>query len=88
MILEPYQYSVIAGLILVALELTTGTFIFFGFGLGALLVSLVEFLRGDYSVGADLLIFAVGSAAAFMILRKFFGTRADTKVAHKDINQY
>ena len=87
--MEYYQLSIIAGIILIIIEMITLTFIFLGFGIGAFAVSLVQFLSGDFSLGRDSIVFALFSLISILIFRKLFkGNNDEKKLMEEDINQY
>ena len=79
---------VIAGVALAVLEVITPGFYFLGFAIGAVLTgALVGFGVLGANVPLMVLVFAVLSVAAFLILRRVVGvTKHQTKVWTKDIN--
>ena len=87
--MEYYQITIIAGIVLIILEMVTLTFIFLGLGFGAFAVSLVQFLFGDLSLGRDSVVFALFSLISILIFRKLFkGNNDEKKLMEEDINQY
>ena len=79
---------VVFGVALGVLEVLVPGFIFLGFAIGAVLVGVlvgIGLLGG--SVAWLVLVFAVLSLAAFLVLRRVVGvTKVQTKVWDKDIN--
>jgi len=87
--MEYYQLSIIAGIILIIIEMITLTFIFLGFGIGAFAVSMIQFLLDDFSIGRDSIVFAVFSLISIVIFRKLFKSNSDQKkLMEEDVNQY
>jgi membrane protein implicated in regulation of membrane protease activity len=87
--MEYYQLSIIAGIILIIIEMITLTFIFLGFGIGAFAVSMIQFLLDDVSIGRDSIVFAVFSLISIVIFRKLFKSNSDQKkLMEEDVNQY
>ena len=71
------------------MELLLPGFIFLGFSIGALAVTLLLLLNGGLVSGVPpiLLVFAVLSLAAWLALRRIFGTRkGQVKTFDRDIN--
>lgn len=79
---------VVAGVLLGAAEVLLPGFIFLGFAVGAVLTGVliaVGLLGGNVAV--TVLVFAVGSLAAWYGMRRFLGTReGQVKIWHSDIN--
>ena len=87
--MEYYQLSIIAGIILIIIEMITLTFIFLGFGIGAFAVSMIQFLLDDFLIGRDSIVFAVTSLISIVIFRKLFKSNSDQKkLMEEDVNQY
>ena len=87
--MEYYQITIIIGIALIILEMITLTFIFFGLALGALAVSITQFLLGDFSIGKDSVVFALLSLISILIFREYFNGNNDVnKLIDEDINQY
>jgi membrane protein implicated in regulation of membrane protease activity len=55
--MEIYQITFTAAIILVILEMLTGTFVLLGFGLGAFFVGSIQFLFDGLSFNRDILFF-------------------------------
>ncbi len=88
-VMEIYQISITAAIVLVILEMLTGTFILLGFGFGALFVGIVQFVFNGLSINRDLLVFAIVSLISIYLLRRFFKSISDQKkLIEDDINQY
>ena len=88
-VMEFYQISITVAIVLVILEMLTGTFILLGFGFGALFVGIVQFLLNGLSVNRDLSVFAIISLISIYLLRRFFKSNSDEKkLIEEDINQY
>jgi hypothetical protein len=87
--MEMYQISIIAGIVLVIIELFTFTFIFIGFGIAMFTVSIVQFFLDGLSVNRDLMIFALVSLISIFAIRTIFKKQSDQKkLVEDDINQY
>jgi membrane protein implicated in regulation of membrane protease activity len=87
--MEMYQISIIAGIVLVIIELFTFTFIFLGLGIAMLAVSVVQFFFDGLSVNRDLMIFAIVSLISIVAIRKIFKKQSDQKnLLEDDVNQY
>ncbi len=86
--MDAYQITFIVAFVLAMAELLTGAFIFLGLAVGALVVALLQWTAGSYSVNRDLLVFVVVSTAAFVVLRKVFARKADQQEAKDDVNRY
>lgn len=83
-----YQWTLAAAILLLALEIVTGTFLLLGFGIGLLPVAFLHFVTEEIRWGRDIGLFAVVSAIAFVLLRKFFLKKGDSAEALGDINKY
>ena len=87
--METYQISIIAGIVLVIIELFTFTFIFIGLGIAMFAVSIVQFFFDGLSVNRDLMIFAIVSLISIIAIRKIFKKQSDQNLPTiDDINQY
>ena len=87
--METYQISIIAGIVLVIIELFTFTFIFIGLGIAMFAVSIVQFFFDGLSVNRDLMIFAIVSLISIVAIRKIFKKQSDQNLpTNDDINQY
>jgi len=76
------------GIVLGILEIIVPGFIFLGFAIGAVAVGLIVAQWGALSLPWALLIFAVASVGAWLLLRQIFGVRAgQKKVWDRDINE-
>ena len=86
-VMEFYQISITVAIVLVILEMLTGTFILLGFGFGVLFVGIVQFLLNGLSVNRDLLVFAIISLISIYLLRRFFKSNSDEKkLIEEEIN--
>ena len=84
-----WQISLLVALGLGVVELVTGSFVFLGFAIGMVATSLAQALTGRFDVNRDLLIFALSAIVAFVVIRRLFRRRDDTRVAERDdINRY
>ena len=84
-----FQVSIIAGIVLLILEMFTITYIFLGMSIGSFVVAGVQFLFDGLSFNRDLMIFAVVSSVAIFLIRKIFMKRSDqNKIIEDDVNQY
>lgn len=85
---ELYQWTLFLALIFVVIEMLTGTFLFLGFAFGTLPLVFIHYSTEEIKLGSDLAVFSVVSAISFVLLRKFFRNRHDSKTVGQDINQY
>ncbi len=77
----------VAGLVLGVLEILAPGYIFLGFAIGAVLTGAVAALGLTASLPLLLLIFAVASVVAWLVLRKVMGVReGQVKIWDRDIN--
>lgn len=86
--LHPFELALLAAVVLLILEVFTGTFVFLSFCLGSLSVAGAEFMTGTFALGRDSLLFGTISALAIIALRKLFGRSGDAKRPNGDINDY
>lgn len=87
--MEMFQISIIVGIVLLILEMFTTTYIFLGMSIGSFVVAGVQFLFDGLSFNRDLMIFAVVSSVAILLIRKIFMKRSDqNKMIEDDVNQY
>lgn len=78
-----------AGVVLAILEVVVSGYVLLGFAVGAVLTGVLIWagLLGP-SLSVMLLVFALASLGAWLILRKIFGLPKDNvKIIHHDINQ-
>ncbi len=85
----PYKISIIIALLFAIIEITTGTFIFMGFSIGVLVVAIIEFIAGNFSMGREIVVFSISSLIAVIVLRKIFrGKNDQSSLRDDDINMY
>ncbi|MEZ5798881.1 MAG: hypothetical protein R3D63_16270 [Paracoccaceae bacterium] len=78
---------VVLGFVLGILEVIVPGFIFLGFAIGAVLTGVVAGLELTGSLPLLILIFAVASVVAWLVLRRLMGVRENqVKVWDRDIN--
>ncbi|NGM44324.1 hypothetical protein G5B31_02095 [Rhodobacter sp. SGA-6-6] len=78
---------VVLGFLLGILEIIAPGYIFLGFAIGAVLTAVVAALGLTTSLPLLLLIFAVASVVAWLVLRKVMGVReGQVKIWDRDIN--
>lgn len=78
---------VVLGFLLGILEILAPGYIFLGFAIGAVLTGAVAALGLTTSLPVLLLVFAVASVIAWLVLRKVMGVReGQVKVWKRDIN--
>ena len=78
---------VVLGFLLGILEIIAPGYIFLGFAIGAVLTGAVAALGLTASLPLLLLIFAVASVVAWLVLRKVMGVReGQVKIWDRDIN--
>ncbi len=78
-----------AGIVLLIIEVFAPGFVFLGFGVGAIAVALILAIGGGLvtSLPVALLIFAVCSLVAWLVMRKLAGERkGQIKIWDTDIN--
>ncbi len=78
-----------AGIVLLIIEVFAPGFVFLGFGVGAIAVALILAIGGGLvaSLPVALLIFAVCSLVAWLVMRKLAGERkGQVKIWDTDIN--
>lgn len=89
--MEPYQLSLVLAFALAVVELLTFTFIFLSFALSLIVISILQYLTGEFSVNRDILVFAIFSIFFTIVFRKFFKGGKDQKsLSDKDddVNLY
>lgn len=75
--------------ILIICEIFTLTLICLGFAAGTLCVAIVQFLTSSFSLSRDVIVFAIGSFVAIVILRTYFRSKSDqTLLTDDDVNKY
>ncbi|UWQ73386.1 NfeD family protein [Leisingera sp. M658] len=76
-----------AALVLAILEVLVPGFVFLGFAIGAAAVSLLLLAGAGFGLPPLLLIFAVLSLAAWLVMRRFFALpKGQVKTFNHDIN--
>lgn len=78
-----------AGVVLAILEVVVSGYVLLGFAVGAVVTGVLTWagLLGT-SLSVMLLVFALASLGAWLVLRKVFGLPKDNvKIIHHDINQ-
>lgn len=86
---QPWLW-IAAGIVLLILEVVVSGFILLGFGVGALIVGLLLVFGGNLiaSLPIALLVFAVSSLVAWIVIRKLVGVRkGQVKIWDTDINE-
>jgi membrane protein implicated in regulation of membrane protease activity len=86
--MDAYQITFLVALALAMVELVTGAFLFLGMALGAAAVACVQWATAGFALNRDLLIFAIVSVLAFLVLRKLFARPADQEESPDDVNRY
>ncbi len=89
--MEPYKISLVLAFALAVVELLTITFIFLSFALSLIVISILQYLTGEFSVNRDIFIFAVFSIFFTIVFRKFFkGDKDQKSLSDKDddVNLY
>lgn len=88
MIWEIWWIWVAAGLGLAILEVLVPGFVFLGFAVGAMVVGVLIAVGLAFALAWSLLVFAVISVVAWVILRRVFGIRqGQRKTFDRDINE-
>ena len=76
-----------AALVLAILEVVMPGYIFLGFAVGAAVVGVIMWLGWAPGLALALVVFAVASLIAYLVVRKVFGLRGgQVKVWDRDIN--
>ena len=86
--MELYQITIALALVMAAIEIFTSTFLFLGFGVGFLALVPFYMATGTVEIGRDAVVFGVATMISFVVFRKLFHHRGDTKSSAKDVNQY
>ena len=85
---QAWWFWICFGLVLGILEILLPGFILLGFGLGAVMTGLIILSGIVMSLPQILLVFAVFSLGAWLLLKKFFRTEhGSTKTFDHDINE-
>lgn len=88
MSLELYQITLALALLMVVIEIFTGSFLFLGFGVGLVVLAPIYYFTGEFLIGRDAIVFSISSLIAFVVFRKVFHHKGDTQETKKDVNQY
>ncbi|MFZ9893803.1 MAG: NfeD family protein [Burkholderiaceae bacterium] len=86
--IELYQWTLAVAILLVVLEMLTGTFLLLGCAIGLIPVVLFHYGSSEIHWARDLSVFSIVSAVAFVGLRKFFLKPNDNSSTEADINKY
>lgn len=88
MLWEIWWVWIAAALVLAIFEMFTAGFVFVGFALGAAVVGVLLALGVSIALAWALVVFAIVSVAAWVILRAAFGVRrGQRQTFHRDINE-
>lgn len=90
MLWQEWWVWIVGGIVLAVLELLAPAFVLLGFSVGALITGgLIYFGIVGGSLPMLLLVFALTSLVAWIVMRKIFGLRrGQVKIWHKDINDH
>jgi membrane protein implicated in regulation of membrane protease activity len=88
MAFQPFEVAMAMAILVLALEMLTGAFVFLSFSTALFAVTGAEVFFRDFSFKRDVLIFATVSVATFIGLRLAFRTKGDTMITKNDINDY
>lgn len=89
MSIQPYQVTILVGLLLAIVELTTTTFFFLGLAVGVLSDALLQFALGNFSASRDVVAASVFSLVAVMAFRRKLRRKGDQAPQRQgDVNQY
>ena len=83
-----YQITFAIALLMLALEIFSGTFLFLGFSIALALLAVVHFFTAEFSFGRDVSLVAAIAAISFFLLRKYFHKSGDAMNASEDVNKY
>jgi membrane protein implicated in regulation of membrane protease activity len=87
--MDPWQIALVLAFGLGLIELVTGGLIFLGLAAGMLVVAGLQGATGRFEVNRDVLVFALASLVAIVVMRRVFRGRGDTHGARQDdINRY
>jgi membrane protein implicated in regulation of membrane protease activity len=86
--MQPFELALLAAVILLVLEVFTGTFVFLSFCVGSVAVAAASACTGHFSIGRDALLFATVSTLTIVAMRLVFGRKGDTKRSEQDVNDY
>jgi membrane protein implicated in regulation of membrane protease activity len=85
-----WQISLFAAILFAIVELFATSFFFLGIAFGCMATALIQWMAGGAYFYRDILIFATGSTASFLVLRFFFKKPKDITRTQddEDINRY
>jgi membrane protein implicated in regulation of membrane protease activity len=87
--MDAWKLSVVLAILFGLGELFSPSFGALGMAVGMLAVAATQFFQGGLDLNRDLLVFAFGSALAFLVFRAAFRRNTDQqKLRQDDINQY
>jgi membrane protein implicated in regulation of membrane protease activity len=86
--LAPFEWALLAALILAGLEVLTGTYVALGLALGCLAVAMVDVVTGGAGLYRDVILFVITAFLAVIALRRAFARPGDSKPAKGDVNEY
>jgi membrane protein implicated in regulation of membrane protease activity len=86
---EVYQLALALSLLSAIVELMTTSFIFISISIGLLIVAVIQYISGDFSIERDTLILTITTTTSLVVLRNSFKKTSDEKKqVGKDINEY
>ncbi|MBM4231912.1 MAG: hypothetical protein FJ184_14480 [Gammaproteobacteria bacterium] len=86
--LEIYQLTLSLCLVMIIIEMITGTFLFLGAACGLGVLVPIHLATGDVYWARDLTVFALVCSASFAVFRRLFRKPSDTVTKIEDINKY
>lgn len=86
--MQPFEIALALAIILLIIELLTGTFVIVCFSPALLIVAGVEYVFHGFSFWRDFFVFAVIVVMSSLVVRLLFKTKSDSKNAETDINDY
>lgn len=86
--IELYHWTLAVAILLVVLEMLTGTFLLLGCAIGVIALVFFHYDSNEIHWARDLSVFSIVSALAFVGLRKSFLKPNDSSSTEADINKY
>ena len=86
--MQPYEIALALAIILLIIELLTGTFVIVCFSPALLVVAGVEYIFHGFSFWRDFFVFVVVVVLSSLVVRLLFKTKSSSKNEDKDINEY
>lgn len=88
MALETWHWLLGAAILLLVVEALVPGFVFAGFAVGALALTVLHLMFDGVAFARDVTVFSVISALAFFALRRVFRRPGDSHASGDDVNRY